>query len=326
MKDSMSPIIKLDRVKKAYSLKTSFLGKKEKKIIALDRVSLFINQGEILGLVGESGSGKTTAGRLIVKLENPDSGKIYLHGNETSTLKGKQLVDFRLKVQMIFQDPYQSLNPQLSIFDSTVEPLIINKLGNLQSRYETVSQALAFVGLNPPETFLNRYPHQLSGGQRQRVAIARAMILNPEFMVADEPTSMLDAPIKLQIFNILLSLKQKRNVSMLFITHSIAAARYLCDRIAVIYKGCIMEIGPAINVMTHPKHPYTKALIDAYPDFVNFKEQKYKTLLKIQRPEVSGEHCPFFTRCRIAKIDHCDKKKPALEKKNENHLVACFFS
>ncbi len=326
MKTTTKLIVELDHIRKVYRSKQTFFRSDQKKIIALECLSMKIKRGEILGLVGESGSGKTTIGRLIVKLENPDTGKIYLDDKDISLLKRNSLKNFRSRLQMIFQDPYQSLNPQLSVFDTVVEPLIIHKIGDSTSRQKQVNQSLELVDLKPPADFLDSYPHQLSGGQRQRVAIARAIVLKPEFIVADEPTSMLDATVQLQIFDILLELKNKLNITILFITHSITAARYLCDRIAVIYRGHLMEQGPAQDVMTNPKHPYTKALIDAHPKFGYANKKQYKTLLKTQREPVNGECCPFFIRCEIAKMGVCDIKTPELKKKHNHHSVACFFS
>jgi len=227
MNNDRETILELKRIVKIYRTKSSFFGVHGKEVIALNAISIKIMRGEIFGLVGESGSGKTTAGRLIVRLEKPEQGEIYLNGREMAGLKGKALKDFPRKVQMIFQDPYQSLNPQLSVFDTISEPLVIHKIGNAEDREDAVWETMKSVGLSPPDDFVNRYPHQLSGGQRQRVAIARVMVLNPDFVVADEPTSMLDASISAQIFNILIEMREKFQVTLLFITHSLSAARYL---------------------------------------------------------------------------------------------------
>ena len=259
--------IEVDGVTKTYQQKKSFFGGTQSQVVALDRISFSIRRGEIFGLVGESGSGKTTAGRLVVKLEEPDGGRLAVNGQELSSLRGKPLRRFRRQVQMIFQDPYQSLNPYMSIYDTVCEPVIIHRLVRQDQRREKVVEALSEVGLTPAEDYLHRYPHQLSGGQRQRVAIARAVVLNPECIVADEPTSMLDASISVQIFNILVRLKEKLNATFLFITHSLAAALYLCDRIAVIRKGEIVETGPAKKIIRSPEHPYTRELIRAQPRF-----------------------------------------------------------
>ena len=320
-------ILELEHIVKRYRTRGSFFGTHGKDVIALDQVSIRVVRGEIFGLVGESGSGKTTAGRLIVRLEEPEEGKIYLDSNEIAALKGNALREFRRKVQMIFQDPYQSLNPQFSVFDAVSEPLIIHKIGNAEARKDSVWQAMKSVGLSPPDDFAHRYPHQLSGGQRQRVAIARAMILKPEFVVADEPTSMLDASISAQIFNILLEMREKLHVSFLFITHSLAAARYLCDRIAVIYRGNLVEMGPGDEVIQNPKHPYTQALIDALPKFGYSGEVKrYQTLLRAEREASEYVGCPFFGRCKVADETKCRREKPPLKKLGDSHSVACFHT
>jgi len=320
-------ILELEHIVKRYRTGGSFFGTYGKDVIALDQVSIRVVRGEIFGLVGESGSGKTTAGRLIVRLEEPEEGKIYLDSNEIAALKGNALREFRRKVQMIFQDPYQSLNPQFSVFDAVSEPLIIHKIGNAEARKDSVWQAMKSVGLSPPDDFAHRYPHQLSGGQRQRVAIARAMILKPEFVVADEPTSMLDASISAQIFNILLEMREKLHVSFLFITHSLAAARYLCDRIAVIYRGNLVEMGPGDEVIQNPKHPYTQALIDALPKFGYSGEVKrYQTLLRAEREVSEYVGCPFFSRCKVADETKCRREKPPLKRLGDSHSVACFYA
>jgi peptide/nickel transport system ATP-binding protein len=265
MTTGAEPAIELDGVVKTYRKKASFFGGAESKVVALDGISFSIRRGEIFGLVGESGSGKTTAGRLVLKLEIPDGGRLAVDGADLSGIRGRALRRFRRKVQMIFQDPYQSLNPYMSVYDTVCEPIIIHRLVNQGQRRDKVVEALSEVGLTPPEEFLHRYPHQLSGGQRQRVAIARAVVLSPEFIVADEPTSMLDASISVQIFNILVQLREKLNATFLFITHSLAAALYLCDRIAVIRGGEIVEKGPAKQIIRSPAHPYTRELIKAQP-------------------------------------------------------------
>lgn len=320
-------IVELKAVSKTYPAKTSFFIHKKKAIIALNRISLQIQKGEMFGLVGESGSGKTTAGRLIVKLEEPSAGEVFLRGKSLASLKGTALKDFRAKVQMIFQDPYQSLNPQISIYDTICEPLVIHRRGDAEERGIAVLEALTAVGLSPPEVFLNRFPHQLSGGQRQRVAIARAVILKPTFVVADEPTSMLDASISIHIFNILLELRKKLDTTILFITHSLAAAHYLCNRIAVIYRGNIVESGPAKVVIQNPLHPYTRALMDALPQYAHggaFK--RYGTLLGTPREAPDTVGCPFFSRCKVAHHSLCSRQAPTLDSKNDDQLAACFFA
>lgn len=327
MDDNGKPILEMKEVTKIYRAKTGLFAGRGKDVVALDRISLEIRKGEIFGLVGESGSGKTTAGRLIVSLEDTDSGEILLDGKPVTGLKGKKLKQFRNRAQMIFQDPYQSLNPQRSILDTISEPLNIHRVGQASSRKDLVRNALKSVGLSPPDDFIYRYPHRLSGGQRQRVAIARAMVLNPEFVIADEPTSMLDASISAQIFNILLKMRDELGVTQLFITHSLAAARYLCDRIAVMYRGRLMELGRADQVIQHPKHPYTKALIDALPKFGHSGDrERFGTLLTRQRDVAEDVGCNFFPRCALAHENRCNLEKPVLEGDGGQHLVACFLS
>jgi oligopeptide/dipeptide ABC transporter ATP-binding protein len=327
MGDGKETILELDHIVKKYRTKAFLFGARGQEVVALNEVSIKITRGEIFGLVGESGSGKTTAGRLIVRLEQPGEGKIYLDSLDITGLKGNASKDYSRRVQMIFQDPYQSLNPQFSVFDTISEPLIIHKIGNAGAREDAVWQAMKSVGLSPPLDFAHRFPHQLSGGQRQRVAIARAMVLNPEFVVADEPTSMLDASMSAQIFNILLEMRKKLNVTFLFITHSLAAARYLCERIAVMYKGYLMEIGPAEEVLRNPKHPYTQALIDALPQFGHSGGvNRYQTLLRSERAPSGYGGCPFFLRCKLGHIEKCDREKPPLMRLGDSHSVACFYA
>jgi len=325
MNNETKPILEIKDISKVYKSKGNLFGGPGNDVIALKRISLDIFKGEIFGLVGESGSGKTTAGRLIVSLEETESGEIFLDGREVTALKGRALKAFRRKVQMIFQDPYQSLNPQRSVYDTVSEPLKIHKMGKSSDRKDIVREALKSVGLSPPDDFLFKYPHRLSGGQRQRVAIARAMVLNPQFVIADEPTSMLDASISAQIFNILLAMRDKFGVTQMFITHSLAAARYLCDRIAVIYRGHLMELGPAEEVIRNPQHPYTQALIDAVPKFGHSNEVKrYGTLLGRDHELKEDRRCVFYPRCAVAHDDRCGQKEPDLTELDNGHLVACF--
>lgn len=261
------PIVQVNGISKYYKSQASFFNTSSETVTALKNISLDIFKGEIFGLVGQSGSGKTTMARLVVKLENPDEGSIQLEGKGINHLKGRDLKGFRMKVQMIFQDPYQSLNPHLAISDTILEPLAIHGIGTREERRGKVVKSLESVGLSPATDYMYRYPHQLSGGQRQRVAIARAMVLKPELVVADEPTSMLDATIAIQLFRLILDIRDRFGVTFLFITHNLAAARFLCDRIAVIHNGEIVETGPAEKIIQEPQHDYTRKLIAAQPTF-----------------------------------------------------------
>ncbi|MEA2059709.1 MAG: ABC transporter ATP-binding protein [Thermodesulfobacteriota bacterium] len=258
-------IVELKNVCKSYGSGRFLSRAKTGRIDALKHISIQIQKGEIFGLVGASGSGKTTLGRILLKLEKPDTGRFIFNDKDAGRLKGKLLKTFRKKVQMIPQDPYQSLNPYFSVYDSIAEPLIIHQKRSRQECLQTISKLLKSLDLTPASDFIHRYPHQLSGGQRQKVAIARGMVLKPEFVVADEPTSMLDPTVSMQIFSILVYLKEKYNVTFFFITHNIAAAHMFCDRIAVIHHGEIVEMGDCRSIIQAPTASHTRALIDSQP-------------------------------------------------------------
>lgn len=318
-------MVSFSEVVKIYRSKQSLLRRTAAEVKALDRVSFQIRAGEIFALVGESGSGKTTCGRLLVRLEEPTSGQIKFDGQEVSTLKGEEFKGFRRKVQMIFQDPYQSLNPQLTVFQTVVEPLLVQRYGSPVEREERVQQILEEVGLRPAQDFLFRYPHQLSGGQRQRVAVARAMIIEPRFVVADEPVSMLDASIQAQLLNMLLDLKELHSLTLLFITHDLATARYLADRICVIYRGRVMEHGPTEEVIRNPLHPYTRALLEAVPSVARRKEKLTPPACPVEfpAPQLTGA-CPFSGRCPDCSA-RCQEQEAPLKEVASGHHVACYL-
>jgi len=259
-------LIEIKDLVKTYHSDSGFLMPKATEVHAIRGVTLEIKKGEILGLVGESGCGKSTLGNCILKLLDITSGEIYYKGENILNYSAKQTRDFRTKAQLIFQNPYSSLNPKMKIGEILKEPLIVNGIKDKSLQKEYLEIVLDYVGLSQSD--LKRFPHEFSGGQRQRIAIARALILKPEFIVADEPISALDVSIQAQIINLLIDLKNRLDLTYLFISHDLNVVRYLCSRVAIMYKGEIVEIGDVEDIFYHPKHPYTKTLLSAIPTIV----------------------------------------------------------
>ena len=322
--------IKAEHLTKHYPIKTGFfktLVSKENPVVhAVDDISFQINAEEIFGLVGESGCGKTTTGKLLLRLLQPTSGRIYFKGKDMTNLTDQEMRKTRQKIQVIFQDPYESLNPRMSIYDIISEPIHVQKAAKtLEEVKERVTKVMEDMDLVPPEEFLYRFPHELSGGQRQRVAIARAFILQPEFIVADEPVSMLDASIRSEVAKLILSLVEKFHISFLYITHDIALSRYMCNRIAVMYLGKIVEMGPTDDVIQNPFHPYTEALIAAVP-VPDPTVKRTEIVLKGEIPSAVNppSGCRFHTRCIYAQ-DTCKKEEPKLVESGKNRSFACYF-
>ncbi|NCX24992.1 MAG: ABC transporter ATP-binding protein [Proteobacteria bacterium] len=263
-------IIEVKNLSKYFEVSRGIFQKKS-IVKAVDDISFFIPQGESLGLVGQSGCGKTTTARTLTLLEEKTKGSVNVYNSKTNLLESidnldeDQLKEFRRNIQMIFQDPYEAMNPRWTIKDTVKEPLLIHNLGSPEEQEEAVKEILKTVGLTPPENYLNRYPHELSGGQRQRVAIARALIMKPKFVICDEPTSMLDVSIRISIMDLMLELARDLGVSYLYITHDLAVARYMCNRIAVMFNGKIVEIAETEELLKNPVHPYTKRLISSIP-------------------------------------------------------------
>ena len=290
---------------------------------AVDGVSFFIQEGETLGLVGESGSGKTTVGRTILQLYRPTSGHVYYRGEDLTLLEGKDLRSARREMQMVFQDPYASLNPRLSVGNIVVEPLEIHGIGDKKSREMRVEQVLELVGLDPQ--YINRYPHEFSGGQRQRIGVARALALEPEFLVLDEPISALDVSIQAQVVNLLEELQDRLGLTYLFIAHDLSMVRHISDRVAVMYLGKIVELAPRDELFNNPLHPYTQALMSAVPIPDPRKEaQRRRTILEgdIPSPVNPPSGCRFHTRCPV-RVDICDKQAPEWRQVEPEHWVAC---
>jgi len=299
---------------------------KRSKVTAVDNVSLSVKKGESLGVVGESGSGKTTLARSIVMLLRPSAGNIIFDGKNIVGLKSRSLKEYRQRVQMIFQDPYESLNPRTRVKDIIEEPMIIHGIvKDRKARKDRVNELLQLAGLNPT-TVARKYPHELSGGERQRISLARALSLHPELLIADEPVSMLDVSIRIGIVNLMLELKRSFNLSYLFITHDLGLARYFCDRIGVMYRGKIVEIAATEELLHRPMHPYTKLLIDSVPGR-GLKEEvdggQVGQDARVTRAEkITG--CRFNPRCEYAQ-QYCREKEPELLEVESGHFVACHF-
>jgi oligopeptide transport system ATP-binding protein len=294
---------------------------------AVDGVTIDIPRGKTLGLVGESGSGKSTIGRCIVRLNKPTSGNIFLGDTDLAHVEHGQLRAMRRRVQMVFQDPFASLNPRFTIGALIGEPMTIHKYGTKAEIKARTAELLSTVGLNP--AFIDRYPHEFSGGQRQRIAIARAIAINPEFIIADEPVSALDVSIRAQVINLMQRLQRQMGLTYLFISHDLSVVRRMADRVAVMYLGALMEVADRSELYDNPLHPYTVALLSAVPiPNPQIERQRKRIILKGDLPSPSNipPGCRFHTRCPLAQ-DICRTEEPKLEDKTgHGHLAACHFS
>jgi oligopeptide/dipeptide ABC transporter ATP-binding protein len=326
------PLIRVDRLSKHFPISKSLFRGATSYIHAVDGVSFTIARGESLALVGESGSGKTTTGKLLVRLLEPTEGNIHMNLPDGGTtdiahLRGGELKRFRRHVQMIFQDPYESLNPRRTIFDTIAEPLQVQGIGDIAEREYRVAEMLNLVGLSPPKTFLFRFPHELSGGQRQRVAIARTLVVEPTFVVADEPTSMLDVSIRTGVMNLMQELADRLGVTYLYITHDLAVARYMSNRLAVMYLGKIVELGDTEEVLHNPLHPYTQALLSAVPvPDPTIKRAAPNIQGTIAKPIDPEPRCRFLDRCPRAQEDCHEQDHPDLFEITPGHYVACYHA
>ena len=292
---------------------------------AVDDISFEVRKGEIFTLAGESGCGKTTTGKLILKLTSSTAGKIFFDNVNITDLKGEQLRVLRRKMQMIFQDPYASFNPRMKIGDAVGHPLEVHNLAKGSEKQTKVFEVLERVGLSPAKKFAGLFPHQMSGGQRQRAALARSLILQPEFIVADEPVSMIDVSLRTAIVDLMLDLRKDFGLTYLFITHDLAIAKYISDRIAIMYLGKIVEIGDKTTIFSNPIHPYTKSLLAAIPvPNPNRKRKDTELIGEVPSAIHIPSGCRFHTRCRYAK-EGCKNKEPELVEVSPGHYVACQF-
>ena len=292
--------------------------KTSKKIKVIDHLDLKLDKGEILVIAGESGSGKTTLAKLIMRSIDSDSGKIIFDNKDITKLDGKELLKIRSRIQMIFQDPYSSLDPRMKIFDIVKEPLAVHKKKfSKREIRECIESTLRKVNLDPHEVS-NKFPHMLSGGQRQRVSFARALILKPLLIIADEPVSMLDVSIRFQILELMKKLRDEENVSFLYITHDLSTSQYVGDSITILYKGQIIEQGNIHEVLLHPLHPYTKALISAIPKFINLEEINIKNDV-----ETCKSGCKFLNKC-LYETEECNNAEPTLIEVNHSHSIRCY--
>ena len=293
-------------------------------IRAVDGITFDIVRGETLGLVGESGCGKSTTGRAMLQLYRPTAGEVYFEGQSLTEMKGESLRRMRRRMQMIFQDPYASLNPRMTVGDIIGEPMLVHNIAKGKQRRERVQELLRVVGLNP--YFVNRYPHEFSGGQRQRIGVARALALNPEFIICDEPISALDVSIQAQIINLLEDLQGEFNLTYLFIAHDLSVVRHISDRIAVMYLGKIVELTGRTELYENPLHPYTQALLSAVPipDPV-VEEQRQRVILEgdVPSPANPPVGCNFNTRCPVV-MDICKEQEPEFKESVSGHWAACF--
>ena len=302
-------------------------GFRQEVVRAVDGVTFDIAKGETLGLVGESGCGKSTLGRVIMQLHPATSGSIKFEGRELTKMRGNQLRQVRQRMQIIFQDPYASLNPRMAIGDIIAEPLKNFGLGNRRAREKRVQEVMRVCGLNPD--FANRYPHEFSGGQRQRIGIARALVLTPSLIVADEPISALDVSIQAQIVNLLEDLQDKFKLTYLFIAHDLSVVRHVSDRVAAMYLAKIVEVATSKEVYDKPLHPYTKVLLSSIPSANAEIEGRRKPILlkgEIPSPINPPSGCRFHTRCPIAQLPICAEVEPQLEMKADGHVAACHFA
>ena len=319
-------LIRVDILVKHFPIMRGLFQKQVGAVRAVDGVSFEVKRGETLGLVGESGCGKSTTGRAVLQLYRPTSGSVHFDGADLTKIKGEELRAMRRKMQMIFQDPYASLNPRMTVGEIVREPLIVHNVAIESEANERVKQLLELVKLNP--SFSTRYPHEFSGGQRQRIGIARALALQPSFIVCDEPISALDVSIQAQVVNLLEELQKEFNLTYLFIAHDLSMVRHISDRVAVMYLGVIVELATRDELYSHPLHPYSQALLSAVPIPDPVAETARQRIILTGDPPSPANPpsgCRFRTRCPIAEAK-CAESRPDFREIKPGHFVACFFA
>ena len=321
MSENTNILLEKKNLSKYFTGKKGLLNRQPAQVKAVDHVSLTVNKGETLGLVGESGCGKSTLGRTILRLIPATEGQVLYNGEDILTYDKKKMWEMRRKLQIIFQDPYSSLNPRMTVYDLISAPLEVYKIGTKAERREMVEEILQEVGLD--QQYLNRFPHEFSGGQRQRIGIARALILNPEFVVCDEAVSALDVSVRAQVLNLMRNMQQKKNLTYLFISHDLSVVRHISDRIAVMYLGSVAEVAEKAQLYSNPMHPYTKALLSAIP-LPDVKKKRQRIILQGDVPSAYNppSGCKFHTRCPYA-TDRCKQEIPVLRQMEKGHQVAC---
>ncbi|QSO54553.1 dipeptide ABC transporter ATP-binding protein [Alicyclobacillus curvatus] len=316
-------LLEVEDLKKHFPMKGGFLGRDSGAVRAVDGVSLQVYQGETLGIVGESGCGKSTLGRSILRLVEPTSGRVQFNGKNVLKLSKSQMRDLRREMQIVFQDPYASLNPRYTIQQILMEPMEIHHLYNHSSRKERVESILTHVGLDP--SYASRFPHEFSGGQRQRIGIARALVLNPKLLVLDEPVAALDVSVQSQVINLLEDLQVDFNLTYIFVAHDLSVVKHISNRVLVMYLGRMAELASSEELFSNPMHPYTRALLSAVP-IPNPRVKRERIILSgdIPSPVDPPPGCVFHTRCPIAQ-DVCKQQLPEWRELRPNHFVACHF-
>ncbi|MCT4584622.1 MAG: ABC transporter ATP-binding protein [Peptostreptococcaceae bacterium] len=317
-------LITIKNLVKHFDVKTNLFSRVKNNLKAVNNISFDIKKGETLGIVGESGCGKSTTGKLLLNLLEPTSGEVLFEGKNIYSISNEELRKLRKNMQIIFQDPFASLNPRMKIFDLIKEPLKIHKIGTKENRIKKVKEIIKIVGLD--EYHLNKYPHEFSGGQRQRICIARAIILNPKFIICDEAVSALDVSIQSQIINLLKDLQKDFNLTYMFISHDISVVKHVSNRIAVMYLGQIVELAETNDLFKNPKHPYTKALLSAIP-IPNPEIKRKKIILKgdVPSPMNLPKGCNFHTRCPY-KNEICTTKEPIFKNAGNGHFISCHLN